>query len=66
MSTTREICPIDMQMVTEYLHENLRLEVRRDSEYIGDMDGNGRMYRDSYIITLTLAGDEISAISLGD
>lgn len=64
MRTTREIRPIDMQMVTEYLHANLRLEVRTESNYVGDMHGGESLYKDSHIITLTLAGDEISVISL--
>lgn len=64
MSSTREIRPIDMQMVTEYLRANLSLDVKTESHYVGDMHGGDSLYKDSHTITLLLDGEEISSISL--
>jgi hypothetical protein len=62
--STREIRPIDMQMVVEFLRENLRIEVETTREYTGDMDGGGSLYRDSHTIKLTLDGEVISEASI--
>ena len=64
MSTTREIRPVDMQQVIEYLRENLRIEHKTESNYTGGMDGSGSLYSDSHTIELVLDGDVISSISL--
>lgn len=60
---TRAILPIDMQMVTEYLRENLSIEVTTTSEYNGGMDG-GPMYTNSHTVQLLLDGEVISEASL--
>jgi len=61
MSSTREIVPVDMQQVIEYLQKNLRIEVKTESNYTGDMDGSGSLYSDSHTIELVLDGDVISS-----
>lgn len=62
--STRAIRPIDMQMVTDYLRENLRIEVETTSNYTGDMDGSGNLYSNSHTIKLTLDGEVISETSI--
>lgn len=62
--STREIRPIDMQMVTDYLREALRIEVTTESTYTGGMDGSGSLYSNSYSIKLTLDGEVISETSI--
>lgn len=62
--STREIRPIDMQMVTDYLRESLRIEVTTERHYTGDMNGSGSLYCDSHTIKLTLDGEVISETSI--
>jgi hypothetical protein len=62
--STREIRPIDMQMVVEFLREKLRIEVETESNYTGDMDGSGSLYSNSHTIRLTLDGEVISETSI--
>lgn len=64
MNVTREIRPVDIQQVIEYLRENPRIEHKTESNYTGGMDGSGRLYRDNHTIELVLDGDVISSISL--
>lgn len=61
---TRVINPIDMQMVTEYLRKNLRIDVETTSSYTGDMDGSGSLYSSSHTIKLVLDGEVISETSI--
>jgi len=64
MNTTREIRPVDMQMVMDHLRENLRIEVQTESNYTGGMDGSGSLYSDSHTINLMLDGEVISSINI--
>lgn len=64
MNTTREIRPVDMQQVIEFLRKNLGLEVESESHYTGDMDGSGSLYSTSHTVKLVLDGETISSISL--
>lgn len=64
MSATREIRPVDMQQVVEFLRANLRIEVVTERSYTGDMDGSGSLYSDSHTIKLVLDGEVISETSL--
>lgn len=59
MSGTREIRPIDMQMVTEYLKANLRIDARIVSGY-----GYGGETEYSTEIKLVLEGEVISETSI--
>lgn len=62
--STREVRPIDMQMVVEYLRQNLRIDVETTSSYTGDMDGSGSLYSSSHTIKLILDGEVISETSI--
>lgn len=44
----------------KYLRDNLKLNLKPTSEYTGDMDGSGQLYRDSHTIQLVLDGEVIS------
>lgn len=43
-----------------YLRDNLKLNLKTTSEYIGGIDGSGRMYKDTHTIQLILEGEVIS------
>lgn len=56
----RVINPIDMQMVKEYLTDNLRIESSYSQEYGGSLSG----YEVRCTIKLVLDGEEISSTRL--
>lgn len=62
--STREIKPVDMQMIIEFLRENLHIDVDTTSEYTGEMSGTGEMYRQCHTIKLVLNGEVISEAGL--
>lgn len=47
----------------EWLKNNLRLSVKEEEYYTGDMDGSGSLYSTCKIIELTLNGEVIDSIS---
>lgn len=56
MGTTREIRPVDMEQVINYIRENLKIEINTSINYVGSL---GRtMYEDSRTLKLVL-GDEV-------
>lgn len=61
---TRVIDPIDMQMVKEYLAQNLRLNIKTKSEYVGDLAGGESLYKDCHTLRLMLGEDVISEVYL--
>lgn len=61
---TREIRPVDMQKIIKYLEENLRLDVKTESHYVGDTRGGESLYKDSHVIQLILNDKVISDVYL--
>ncbi|WP_372997498.1 hypothetical protein [Marinobacter sp.] len=51
------------ELITEFLKENLTLDVETSSSYAGGMDG-GPMYEDSKTLKLLIDGEVISEIGL--
>lgn len=52
------------ELLAEYIEKNLSLAVETSSEYTGDMDGGGSLYRDRHTVQLVLNGAVISSVSL--
>ena len=50
--------------IMEIIRTRLSINVKTESNYHGDMDGNGSMYRDSSTIQLLLDGEVISESSI--
>ena len=48
------------QDMFEYLKQNLRLNLKSTSEYTGDLDGSGYLYKDCHTIQLILEDEVIS------
>lgn len=47
-----------------FLRENLKLDVKTTSEYVGDMHGGESLYQDRHTLKLTLGEEVISEVYL--
>ena len=52
------------QELIDFLKQELRIDVKTNSQYIGDMHGGESLYQDSHEISLILDDEVISSISI--
>lgn len=55
---------MNREELIEILRESVRLDVETTSEYVGDMDGSGSLYKDFHTLKLVIDGEVISQVSL--
>jgi len=52
------------EAILQLIAETLTIDVVTRSEYIGDMDGSGSLYKDSHTLRVLLEGEVISEVYL--